>query len=149
MPLTASVNSSIVATATTTTGMTVTSSVTTQRDVFLYANGTGAANATAVIDPLITIAANSTTTTLGSLLTTSGANFTFTALKAVRMFNAATNDAITITSNITGFPACKLPPNTFITWCSGSANGLAIASGNTITSAGTTGNISVITLLVS
>jgi len=149
MPLTASVNSSIVATATTTTGMTVTSSVTTQRDVFLYANGTGAANATAVIDPLITIAANSTTTTLGSLLTTSGANFTFTALKAVRMFNSATNDAITITSNITGFPACKLPPNTFMTWCSGSANGLAIASGNTITSAGTTGNISVITLIVS
>lgn len=149
MPLTASVNSSIVATATTTTGMTVTSSVTTQRDVFLYANGTGAANATAVIDPLVTIAANSTTTTLGSLLTTSGANFTFTALKAVRMFNAATNDVITITSNITGFPACKLPPNTFMTWCSGSANGLAIASGNTITSAGTTGNISVITLLVS
>jgi hypothetical protein len=149
MPLTASVNSSIVATATTTTGMTVTSSVTTQRDVFLYANGTGAANATAVIDPLITIAANSTTTTLGSLLTTSGANFTFTALKAVRMFNSATNDQITITSNITGFPACKLPPNTFMTWCSGSANGLAIASGNTITSAGTTGNISVITLLVS
>jgi len=133
MPLTASVNSSIVATATTTTGMTVTSSVTTQRDVFLYANGTGAANATAVIDPLIT----------------SGANFTFTALKAVRMFNSATNDAITITSNITGFPACKLPPNTFMTWCSGSANGLAIASGNTITSAGTTGNISVITLIVS
>lgn len=149
MPLTASVNSSIVATATTTTGMTVTSSVTTQRDVFLYANGTGAANATAVIDPLITIAANSTTTTLSSLLTTSGANFTFSALKAVRMFNAATNDVITITSNITGFPACKLPPNTFMTWCSGSANGLAIASGNTITSAGTTGNISVITLLVS
>ena len=149
MPLTASVNSSIVATATTTTGMTVTSSVTTQRDVFLYANGTGAANATAVIDPPVTIAANSTTTTLGSLLTTSGANFTFTALKAVRMFNAATNDVITITSNITGFPACKLPPNTFMTWCSGSANGLAIASGNTITSAGTTGNISVITLLVS
>jgi hypothetical protein len=149
MPLTASVNSSIVATATTTTGMTVTSSVTTQRDVFLYANGTGAANATAVIDPLITIAANSTTTTLGSLLTTSGANFTFTALKAVRMFNSATNDAITITSNITGFPACKLPPNTFMTWCSGSANGLAITGGNTITSAGTTGNISVITLIVS
>ena len=149
MPLTASVNSSIVATATTTTGMTVTSSVTTQRDVFLYANGTGAANATAVIDPLITIAANSTTTTLSSLLTTSGANFTFSALKAVRMFNAATTDVITITSNITGFPACKLPPNTFMTWCSGSANGLAIASGNTITSAGTTGNISVITLLVS
>ena len=149
MPLTASVNSSIVATATTTTGMTVTSSVTTQRDVFLYANGTGAANATAVIDPLITIAANSTTTTLGSLLTTSGANFTFTALKAVRMFNSATNDAITITSNITGFPACKLPPNTFMTWCSGSANGLTITGGNTITSAGTTGNISVITLIVS
>lgn len=149
MPLTASVTGSFVATATTTAGLTVTSSVTTQRDVFIFANGTGAANATAVLDALVTISANSTTTALGSLLTTSGANFTFTAIKAVRMFNSATNDPITITSNITGFPVCKLPPNTYLTWCSGSANGLVIAGGNTITSAGTTGNISVITLLVS
>lgn len=149
MPITGSVNTSFVATAVSTVGLTVTSAVTSQRDNYTFENGTGAGLATAAFDPTITIVSNSTTVTLGSLTSTSGVAFAHTALKAVRMYNSSSNGNITITSNISGFPVCRLAPDTSLVWTTRSAAGLTIASGNTITAAGTTGNIAVLTMLVS
>jgi hypothetical protein len=145
----ANINSIFSATSATTVGSTTNNAVTGQRDIYSFSDGTGATMAKAVVDPYIIIASNSTTFALSSTATTSGGVFAYTALKGLRMYNAPTNDQITITSNITGFPACKLPPGTYMVWATESANGLAIASGNTITAAGTNGNIAVITMLVS
>ncbi len=145
----ANINSIFSATSATTVGSTTNNAVTGQRDIYTFSDGTGATMAKAVRDPFILISSNSTTTALSSIATTSGGGFAFTALKGLRMYNAPTNDQITITSNITGFPACKLPPGTYMIWATESANGITIASGNTITAAGTTGNIAVVTMLVS
>jgi len=149
MPITGSVNTSFSATSVSTVGLTVTSAVTSQRDNYTFENGTGAGYVTAAFDQAITIASNSTTITLGSLTSTSGAAFAHTSLKAVRMYNSSANGNITITSNITGFPVCQLAPDTSLVWTTRSAAGLTIASGNTITAAGTNGNIAVLTMLVS
>lgn len=145
----ASINSIFSATSATTVGSTTNNAVTGQRDVYSFSNGTGATMAKAVVDPYVIIASNSTTFALSSTTTTSGGVFAYTALKGLRMYNAPTNDQITITSNITGFPACKLPPGTYMVWATESANGIAMAAGNTITAAGTNGNIAVVTMLVS
>ena len=145
----ASINSIFSATSATTVGSTTNNAVTGQRDVYSFSNGTGATMAKAVVDPYVIIASNSATFALSSTTTTSGGVFAYTALKGLRMYNAPTNDQITITSNITGFPACKLPPGTYMVWATESANGIAMAAGNTITAAGTNGNIAVVTMLVS
>jgi hypothetical protein len=145
----ANINSIFSATSATTVGSTTNNAVTGQRDIYTFSDGTGAAMAKAVIDPSIVIASNSTTFALSSTSTTSGGAFAYTAIKGLRMYNAPTNDIITITSNITGFPGCKLPPGTYMVWATESANGITIAAGNTITAAGTNGNIAVVTMLVS
>jgi hypothetical protein len=145
----ASINSIFSATSATTVGSTTNNAVTGQRDVYTFSDGTGATMAKAVIDPAIVIASNSTTFALSSTSTTSGGAFYHTSIKGLRMYNAPTNDAITITSNISGFPACKLPPGTYMVWATESANGITISAGNTITAAGTNGNIAVVTMLVS
>ncbi len=145
----ANINSIFSATSATTVGSTTNNAVTGQRDIYTFSDGTGATMAKAVIDPFILISSNSTTTALSSIATTSGGGFAFTALKGLRMYNAPTNDQITITSNITGFPACKLPPGTYMIWATESANGITLGAGNTITAAGTNGNIAVVTMLVS
>jgi hypothetical protein len=130
-------------------GSTTTTAATNKRDSYAFTAGTGSLQANGVIDPVITIASNSTVTTLGSLLTTGGASFAFTGLKGLRLYNAGTNGNVTITSNITGFPACTLPPDSALVFTTSNATGLAIASTNTITANGITGNILVCTMLVS
>jgi hypothetical protein len=145
----ASINSIFSATSATTVGSTTNNAVTGQRDIYSFSDGFGSQMAKAVIDPAIVIASNSTTFALSSTLTTSGGSFGYTSLKGLRMYNAPTNDLITITSNITGFPACKLPPGTYMVWATESASGITLAGGNTITAAGTNGNIAVVTMLVS
>jgi hypothetical protein len=145
----ANVNSMFSATCSTAVGSTVNSAQTGQRDIYNFVDGVGAAMAKAVVDPYIIITSNSTTFALSSTATTSGGVFAYTSLKGLRLYNSPTNDQITITSNISGFPACKLPPGSYMVWATESANGIAIASGNTITAAGTTGNIAVITMIVS
>lgn len=130
-------------------GSTTTTAATNKRDSYAFTAGTGSLQASGVIDPVITIASNSTVTTLSSLKTTGGANFSFTGLKGIRLYNAGTNGNITVTSNITGFPACTLPPDSALIFTTSNANGLAISGTNTITANGTNGNILVCTLLVS
>lgn len=151
MPVTASVNTSFAATsvATSSSGLTVTSAVTSQRDNYSFENGTGAGCATATFDQAITIASNSTTITMGSLTSTAGTAFSHTSIKSLRMYNSSANGNLTITSNISGFPACQLAPDTSLIWATRANSGLSVASGNTITAAGVTGNIAVITMLVS
>lgn len=145
----ANINSIFSATSATTVGSTTNNAVTGQRDIYSFSDGTGATMAKAVVDPSIIISSNSTTIALSNTTSTSGSAFAYTAIKGLRMYNAPTNDQITITSNISGFPACKLPPGTYMVWATESANGIAISSGNTITAAGTNGNIAVVTMLVS
>ena len=145
----ANINSIFSATSATTVGSTTNNAVTGQRDIYSFSDGFGPAAAKAVIDPAIVISSNSTTVALSSTLTTSGGVFAYTALKGLRMYNAPTNDQITITSNISGFPTCKLPPGSYMVWATESANGIALASGKTITANGTNGNIAVVTMLVS
>ena len=149
MPITASVNTSFAATSVSSTGLTVTSAVTSQRDNYVFENGTAAGCVTAAFDATINIVSNSTTISLGSLTSTSGVAFGHTYLKALRFYNSSANGNVTITSNIAGFPVCRLAPDTSLVWTTRSAAGLTIASGNTITAAGITGNIAVLTMLVS
>lgn len=145
----ASIDCSFVGTDTKTVGSTTTTAATNKRDYYQFTPGTGSLQANGVLDPSIAIASNSTVTSLSSLTTTGGASFAFTGLKGVRLYNAATNGNITVSSNITGFPACTLPPDSAIVFTTSNATGLAIAGGNTITANGTNGNVLVCTLLVS
>lgn len=132
-----------------TVGSTDTTAATNRRDSYTFTTGNGSLQANGVLDQFITIASNSTVTTLGSLTTTGGANFSFTGLKGIRLYNPATNGNITVTSNITGFPACTLPPDSVVYFMTGNATGLGIASTNTITANGVNTNVLTCTLLVS
>lgn len=143
------INTVFSATDTKSVGSTSTDAITSARDVYAFSAGTGSLQANGVLDPSITIASNSTVTTLSSLATTIGSSFAFTGLKGVRLYNAATNGNITVSSNITGFPACVLPPDSALVFTTSNATGLPIAGGNTITANGTNGNILVCTMLVS
>lgn len=138
-----------VATDTKTVGSTDTTAATNRRDSYTYTTGNGSLQANGVLDASILIASNSTVTTVGSLTTTGGATFAFTGIKGLRLYNAATNGNITVTSNITGFPACTLPPDSALIFSTASANGITIASTNTITANGVNGNSLVCTMLVS
>jgi len=146
---TASINSVFQATVASAVGSTASTFATGQKDLYSFVNGNGSACATAVVDPSVVIASNSTTITLSALTSTGGGSWAFTALKGLRLYNAPTNDNLTITSNITGFPACKLPPGSFLVFGSESANGITVAGTNTITANGTNGNVAVITMILS
>lgn len=143
------INAVFSATDTYTIGSTQVDAVTSARDVYSFANGTGETQAQAVIDPYIAIVSNSTVTTLGNLTTTSGKSFAYTSIKGLRLFNSPTNGNVTITSNITGFPAVTMPPGSSLIWSTPSANGWVINSNNTITANGISGNVIVATMLVS
>lgn len=147
--ISADIKSVILATDTKTTGSTDTNASTNRRDSYTFTPGTGSLQANGVLDSSITIASNSTVTSIGNLTTTGGASFAFTALKAIRLYNSAANGNITVTSNITGFPACTLPPDTALIYATSNATGLPIASTNTITANGISTNVLVCTLLVS
>jgi hypothetical protein len=146
---TASINSVFQASVASAVGSTANTFATGQKDLYSFVNGNGPACATAVVDPSIVVASNSTTITLSTLTTTGGGSWAFTALKGLRLYNAPTNDNLTITSNITGFPACKLPPGSFLVFGSEAANGITVTGANTITANGTNGNVAVITMILS
>jgi hypothetical protein len=118
-------------------------------DVINFANGTGANQCTAIVDPNITISANSTTITFGNLTTTQGAAWNFTELKGYRLYNADSNGNITVTSTALGLNGLTLPPGTFMAFGSNSANGLTISNATTVVANGTNGNILVLTMFVS
>ena len=118
-------------------------------DVINFANGTGANQCTAIVDPNITISANSTTITFGNLTTTQGAAWNFTELKGYRLYNADTNGNITVTSTALGLNGLTLPPGTFMAFGSTSANGLTVSNATTVIANGTNGNILVLTMFVS
>jgi len=118
-------------------------------DVINFANGTGANQCTAIVDPNITISANSTTITFGNLTTTQGAAWNFTELKGYRLYNADTNGNITVTSTALGLNGLTLPPGTFMAFGSNSANGLTVSNATTVVANGTNGNILVLTMFVS
>jgi hypothetical protein len=118
-------------------------------DVINFSNGTGANQCTAIVDPNITISANSTTITFGNLTTTQGAAWNFTELKGYRLYNADTNGNITVTSTALGLNGLTLPPGTFMAFGSNSANGLTVSNATTVVANGTNGNILVLTMFVS
>jgi Flp pilus assembly protein TadG len=118
-------------------------------DVINFSNGTGANQCTAIVDPNITISANSTTITFGNLTTTQGAAWNFTELKGYRLYNADTNGNITVTSTALGLNGLTLPPGTFMAFGSTSANGLTVSNATTVIANGTNGNILVLTMFVS
>jgi hypothetical protein len=118
-------------------------------DVINFSNGTGANQCTAIVDPNITISANSTTITFGNLTTTQGAAWNFTELKGYRIYNADSNGNITVTSTALGLNGLTLPPGTFMAFGSNSANGLTISNATTVVANGTNGNILVLTMFVS
>jgi hypothetical protein len=118
-------------------------------DVINFSNGTGANQCTAIVDPNITISANSTTITFGNLTTTQGAVWNFTELKGYRLYNADTNGNITVTSTALGLSGLTLPPGTFMAFGSTSANGLTVSNATTVVANGTNGNILVLTMFVS
>ena len=118
-------------------------------DVINFSNGTGANQCTAIVDPNITISANSTTITFGNLTTTQGAAWNFTELKGYRLYNADSNGNITVTSTALGLNGLTLPPGTFMAFGSNSANGLTISNATTVVANGTNGNILVLTMFVS
>jgi Flp pilus assembly protein TadG len=118
-------------------------------DVINFANGTGANQCTAIVDPNITISANSTTITFGNLTTTQGAAWNFTELKGYRLYNADSNGNITVTSTALGLNGLTLPPGTFMAFGSNSANGLTVSNATTVIANGTNGNILVLTMFVS
>jgi hypothetical protein len=118
-------------------------------DVINFANGTGANQCTAILDPNITISANSTTITFGNLTTTQGAAWNFTELKGYRLYNADSNGNITVTSTALGLNGLTLPPGTFMAFGSNSANGLTVSNATTVVANGTNGNILVLTMFVS
>ena len=117
-------------------------------DVINFSNGTEANQCTAIVDPNITIASNSTTITFGNLTTTQGAAWSFTELKGYRLYNADTNGNITVTSSALGLNGLVLPPGTFIAMGSSSANGLTVSNATTVIANGTNGNILVLTMFV-
>jgi hypothetical protein len=137
------------ATAAESAAVTTYTAVTAKRDTFAFANGTGSLEATGVIDVNITIAGGATVTALSTLVDTLENAFAYTELKGVRIFNAAANANVTITSNITGFPVGVLLPNSTLGMATSFANGLTIAGTNTITVTGTNTNVVTLTLLVS
>jgi hypothetical protein len=118
-------------------------------DVINFSNGTGANQCTAIVDPNITISANSTTITFGNLTTTQGAAWNFTELKGYRLYNADTNGNITVTSTALGLNGLTLPPGTFMAFGSANANGLTVSNATTVIANGTNGNILVLTMFVS
>jgi hypothetical protein len=118
-------------------------------DVINFSNGTDANQCTAIVDPNITISANSTTITFGNLTTTQGAAWNFTELKGYRLYNADTNGNITVTSTALGLNGLTLPPGTFMAFGSNSANGLTVSNATTVIANGTNGNILVLTMFVS
>jgi Flp pilus assembly protein TadG len=118
-------------------------------DVINFSNGTGANQCTAIVDPNITISANSTTITFGNLTTTQGAAWNFTELKGYRLYNADSNGNITVTSTALGLNGLTLPPGTFMAFGSTSANGLTVSNATTVVANGTNGNILVLTMFVS
>lgn len=118
-------------------------------DVINFSNGTDANQCTAIVDPNITISANSTTITFGNLTTTQGAAWNFTELKGYRLYNADTNGNITVTSTVLGLNNLTLPPGTFMAFGSASANGLTVSNATTVVANGTNGNILVLTMFVS
>jgi Flp pilus assembly protein TadG len=118
-------------------------------DVINFSNGTGANQCTAIVDPNITISANSTTITFGNLTTTQGAAWNFTELKGYRLYNADSNGNITVTSTALGLNGLTLPPGTFMAFGSNSANGLTVSNATTVIANGTNGNILVLTMFVS
>jgi len=117
-------------------------------DVINFSNGTDANQCTAIVDPNITIASNSTTITFGNLTTTQGAAWNFTELKGYRLYNADTNGNITVTSSALGLNGLVLPPGTFVAMGSSSANGLTVSNATTVMANGTNGNILVLTMFV-
>lgn len=117
-------------------------------DVINYSNGTDANQCTAIVDPNITIASNSTTITFGNLTTTQGAAWNFTELKGYRLYNADTNGNITVTSSALGLNGLVLPPGTFVALGTSSANGLTVSNATTVIANGTNGNILVLTMFV-
>lgn len=145
----ASIDCSLLGSDVKTSGSTTITAATNKRDYYQFTSGSGSLQANGILDPTITIASNSTVTTLSGLTTTGGASFAFTGLKGLRLYNSATNGNVTVSSNITGFPACALPPDSAMIFTTSNATGLAIAGGNTITANGTNGDVLVCTLLVS
>lgn len=118
-------------------------------DVINFSNGTGANQCTAIVDPNITISANSTTITFGNLTTTQGAAWNFTELKGYRLYNADSNGNITVTSTALGLNGLTLPPGTFMAFGSANATGLTVSNATTVVANGTNGNILVLTMFVS
>lgn len=130
-------------------GSTTQQSKVSKLDVINFSNGTDANQCTAIVDPNITISANSTTITFGNLTTTQGAAWNFTELKGYRLYNADTNGNITVTSTVLGLNNLTLPPGTFMAFGSASANGLTVSNATTVVANGTNGNILVLTMFVS
>jgi len=130
-------------------GSTTQQSKVSKLDVINFSNGTDANQCTAIVDPNITISANSTTITFGNLTTTQGAAWNFTELKGYRLYNADTNGNITVTSTALGLNNLTLPPGTFMAFGSASANGLTVSNATTVVANGTNGNILVLTMFVS
>lgn len=138
MPLSSTtITSAVSAAATKTIGQSSVTAKTEYNNTYRFANGTGASQATDVIDACIT--ANNVAVALSTLTNTLGESFgNKTELKSITFYNPATNTGnITVSSNITGCPGGVLRPDSEINYHSNDATGLTITSANTITANGT------------
>lgn len=138
------------ATANDTFAITTQTAQTAKRDTFTFADGNSTLEISSVVDKAVTIAANSTVTTLSGLTDTLDTAFAGTELKSVRINAPSANVApVTITSNITGFPTAVLAPNSTLAYVTANATGLTVAGANTITAAGNTNDTVTVTLFLS
>lgn len=102
---------------------------------FRFADGTGALQASAVVD--VTIPCDNVAVAFSTFTRTDGNAFgAATKLKAVIFFNPSANAATTVTSSVTGVAVGKLDPGGLITWISPTTAGLTISGASTFTSNG-------------
>jgi hypothetical protein len=115
--------------------------------VFRFTDGTGAAQAAAVID--VDINNNNTPVAFSTFMRTDGNAFSAeTKIKAAIFYNPSANAAATVATSVTGVAVGKLDPGGLIAWISPSAGGLAITGASTFTINGTTGQFTRVLLLV-
>jgi hypothetical protein len=139
----------VAATACDTFAVTTQTAQTAKRDTVAYSNGSNSTCITAVVDSNLTIASNSTTTTLSTLTDTLDTAFAGTELKGWRLAAPSTNVAnLTVTSNVTGLWTGTLEPNSTVALATG-GEGFVIAGTNNITVAGTNNDVLTVTLFVS
>lgn len=115
--------------------------------IFRFTDGTGAAQAAAVID--VDINNNNSAVAFSTFTKTDGTAFSAeTKIKAAIFYNPSANAQAVLTSSISGVAVGTLVPGGLIAWIAPNAAGLAITGASTFTINGTTGQYTRVILLV-